>query len=126
MLYSCEESNLLKIDFDSSSIHFGIHQWHILGRQILLVFHREKIHLAQSFWGPCFHLYPVSARTGLIFIYCVCYDAVFWLWKKSNVGNTMMFQVLLNSAAQSQGPFSLSASSTALPVRVLGGWHGDL
>ena len=35
---------------------------------------------------------------------------MFWLWEKNNVDNTVMFSVLLSTAAQSQGCFSFSAS----------------
>lgn len=55
------------------------------------------------------------------------YGAVFWLQERNCAGYTVMFELLLSSAAQWQECFRFSASHTVLPVRGLQGtksWEG--
>lgn len=63
---------------------------------------------------------PILARIGLIFFRAVDMVLCFG-FRMRIISTTVMFCLLLSSAAQSQGQFSFLVSHTILPARGLGG-----
>ena len=98
---------------------------------ILYTFYQFTLKVSSGFFCGNHHSF-FSSYSGfrwdrVHFLHSIWYDALFLLQENNSVDNTLSFQSLQSSAAQSQGHFSFSASLNVLAARGLGGtrsWEG--